>query len=259
MRTDWIEGLRAAARSGIGWDVDPAALQCGLDEAYALQAAYLRQLTAETGDVVIGTKLSVTSEAALERLGLQAPLTGPILRSRQHSSGTTLGRSDFLVCVVEAEIGLRLAADLDGKHGAPSRETLLDAIAVAFPAIELADSRYRRWAEAPAPAIVADLAYAGAWVRGADCTGWRALDLSALPVRLSLDGVPAREGHSSAVLGDPLRALARAVAEAARRGQVLRAGTVVSTGACTVPWPLAGGGRLQADFGPLGQVALTLA
>ncbi|HMN79838.1 MAG TPA: fumarylacetoacetate hydrolase family protein [Burkholderiaceae bacterium] len=258
MRTDWIAGLRRAARTGTAWDVDPATLQCGLDEAYALQAEHLRQLMAETDDEVVGTKLSVTSETALERLGLRAPLTGPILRSRRHSSGTLLARRDFLACVVEAEIGLRLAADLDGEHGVPSRAALLDAIDVAFPAIEVADSRYRRWAEASAPAIVADLAYAGAWVRGADCAGWRTLDLGALPVRLSLDGVPAREGHSSAVLGDPLQALARAVAEAAGHGQVLRAGTVVSTGSCTVPWPLAGGGHLQADFGPLGQVALTL-
>lgn len=255
MHTEWIEGLRQAARAGVPWNVDPSSLTCNLADAYAIQAEHLRQRLAEDDDAVVGAKLSVTSEAMLERLGLRAPLIGPILRSRHHASGATLPRSAFMACIVEAEVGFRLRRDIEGTL---SRDALLDAIDAVFPAIELADSRYARWPEAPAPAIVADLAYAGAWVRGADCANWRDLDLSALPVRLSRDGTLAREGHSSAVLGDPLQALARAVAEAAQHGRVLRAGTVVSTGTCTAPWPLDGGGHLCADFGPLGRVELTL-
>lgn len=255
MRNEWIEGLRQAARTGVPWDVDPTTLACDLDEAYALQAEHLRQVLAERDDAVVGAKLSVTSAPALERLGLRAPLIGPILRSRRHTSGATLPRSDFMVCVVEAEVGFRLGRDIEGSL---SREELLDAIDAVFPAIEVADSRYARWAEAPAPAIVADLAYAGSWVRGADCANWRELDLRALPVRLHRDGELAREGHSSAVLDDPVSALGRALAEAARHGRVLRAGTLVSTGTCTAPWPLDGGGHLSADFGPLGRVELTL-
>lgn len=255
MHTEWIDGLRQAAREGVPWNVDPTTLNCDLDQAYALQAEHLRQRLEEDGDAVVGAKLSVTSEALLQRLGLRAPLIGPILRSRHHPGGATLPRGAFMVCIVEAEVGLRLRRDIEGTL---SRDDLLDAIDAVFPAIELADSRYARWPEAPAPAIVADLAYAGAWVRGADCANWRELDLSALPVRLSRDGALTREGHSSAVLGDPLRALARAVAEASTHGRVLRAGTVVSTGTCTAPWPLDDGGHLHADFGPLGQVELTL-
>ncbi len=255
MRNEWIDGLRQAARTGVPWAVDPSTLACDLDEAYALQAEHLKQVLAESDDAVVGAKLSVTSAPMLERLGLRAPLIGPILRSRHHRSGATLPRSDFMVCVVEAEVGFRLGRDIEGSL---SREELLDAIDAVFPAIEVADSRYARWAEAPAPAIVADLAYAGSWVRGADCANWRELDLRALPVRLHRDGELAREGHSSAVLGDPVEALARALAEAARHGRVLRAGTLVSTGTCTAPWPLDGGGHLSADFGPLGRVELTL-
>lgn len=255
MQIEWIECLRHAAREGTPWDVDPATLPCDLGEAYAMQAEHLRQMLAEGDDAVVGAKLSVTNEAMLERLGLRAPLIGPILRSRHHHSGVTLPRGAFMVCIIEAEVGFHLGRDIEGTL---SREELLDAIDAVFPAIEIADSRYACWAEAPAQAIVADLAYAGAWVRGKDCVQWRELDLSALPVRLSRDGTLAREGHSSAVLGDPLQALVRAVAGAAQHGRVLRAGTVVSTGTCTAPWPLDGGGHLCADFGPLGRVELTL-
>lgn len=258
LAADWVGALRQAARSRTPWTGDPAGLSCGLAEAYEMQAEHLRSVLADTRDSVIGTKLGVTTAEALERLGLDAPLMGPILRDRAHRSGVSLPRAGFLACIVEAEIGLLLGEDLDGRGGAPARATLVDAIAAMFPAIEIADSRYARWAEAPACAIVADLSYAGAWVRGADCPNWRALDLPTLPVTLRADGVLVREGTGGAVLGDPLHALAVAVAEAASRGFVLRAGSVVSTGTCIAPWIAPQAGHFGADFGPLGRVELAL-
>lgn len=255
---DWIAALRHAAHTRTPWDVDPGSLLCSLDVAYAMQHEHLRRLLAGGDDAVVGTKLSVTSDAALQRLGLDAPLLGPILRRRCHADGATLPRDAFMACIIEAEIGLRLGSDLDGRRGMPTHEALRASIAAVFPALEIADSRYARWAEAPACAIVADLAYAGAWVRGTDCARWPALTLHELSVTLSRDGRPEREGHARAVLGDPLQALARAVHDAGRRGQVLPAGSYVSTGACTLPWPLPGGGRLRADFGALGAVEVTL-
>lgn len=258
MDEDWIAALQHAAHTRTPWDNAPGALRCSIDEAYAMQAEHLRRVLDDGDDAVVGTKLSVTSEAALARLGLSVPLLGPILRSRCHASGVTLQRDVFMACIIEAEVGLQLGADLDARRGMPTLDTLRASIAAVFPAIEIADSRYARWAEAPAQAIVADLAYAGAWVRGMDCKLWPTLDLHTLPVVLSRDGRLERAGHANAVLDDPLNALARAVADAGTRGQILRAGTFVSTGACTAPWPLAGTGHLRADFGVLGHVEVVL-
>jgi 2-keto-4-pentenoate hydratase len=256
---DWITGLLQARREQRPWAVHPAQLQCALDEAYAMQAEHLRGLLDETDDSVLGAKLSVTSAPALQRLGLRAPLLGPILRGHAHASGVSLPRGKFLACILEAEIGVLLGADLDARAAPITRSAVADAVAAVFPALEIADSRYAQWAEAPASAIVADLAYAGDWVRGTDCGDWRALDLPTLAVTLSRNGAVLREGHGSAVLGDPLSALALAANEAGARGEVLRAGSVVSTGACTAPCPVSGSGRFVADFGALGTVELTLA
>jgi 2-keto-4-pentenoate hydratase len=255
---DWIDGLRAAANAGTPWKRHPRELDCPLDAAYALQARHLEELLAATGDAVIGAKLSVTSAPAMERLGLRAPLLGPLLRGRSHASGASLPRASFFACILEAEIGIALRADLDGRSGAPSRAEIVAAIDSVFPAIEVADSRYLDWAQAPACAIVADLSYAGAWVRGAPCAEWRDLDLRTLPVTLTRSDGESRAGSGAAVLGDPLHALALAVAEAASRGRVFRAGEMISTGACTAPWPVAGPGSFVADFGALGRVELTL-
>ncbi|MDB5899700.1 MAG: uncharacterized protein JWP22_639, partial [Ramlibacter sp.] len=255
---DWIGSLRAAATSGRPWARHPRELDCTLDAAYALQARHLAELLAQTGDTVIGAKLSVTSAPAMERLGLRAPLLGPLLRGRSHASGARLPRAGFFACILEAEIGIALRADLDGRSGPPSRADIVAAIDSVFPTIEVADSRYLDWPEAPACAIVADLSYAGAWVRGAPCAEWRDVDLRTLPVTLTRSDGESRCGSAAAVLGDPLHALALAVAEAASRDRVLRAGETISTGACTAPWPVAGAGHFVADFGALGRVELTL-
>lgn len=135
-------------------------------------------------------------------------------------------RAQFLACIVEAEVAVRLAADLDGTRE-PTRAEVLDAIDAVFPAVEIADSRYQGWAQASAAAIYADLGYAGAWVRGAPCAAWRELDLVALPVTLSLDGVVMRQGSGANVLGDPLHALALAAPQLARQGRALRAADLV--------------------------------
>lgn len=259
MAGNWITGLLQARRECRPWAVHPAQLQCGLDEAYGLQAEHLRRLLQETQDSVLGAKLSVTSAPALERLGVRAPLLGPILRGHSHASGVTLPRERFMACILEAEVGVLLGADLDARATQLTRDAVAAAVAAMFPALEVADSRYAQWSEAPACAIVADLAYAGDWVRGADCADWREIDLPKLAVTVSRDGAVLREGQGAAVLGDPLRALALAVNAAAARGEVLRAGSVVSTGACTMPCPVNAGGRFVADFGALGTVELTLA
>lgn len=204
-------------------------------------------------------KLGGTNAQSLAALGLPSPFRGPIFSSFTWISPARIQRADFLVCIVETEIGVCFRKDFGGDAQPPAREELLDAIDSVFPAIEVADSRYLAWATAPASAIIADLGYAGGWVRGAPCPRWRELDLASLPVRLTADGAEVREGTGAMVLGDPWRALSLSIADLGREGRKLRAGQVVSTGTCTVPLVVSGAVSLVADFGPLGMVQLDIA
>lgn len=262
-----VAGLREAGRLQRPLRLPAGfAQRCSPAQAQALQAAHQRALLAEIGGEVIGLKLGGTTTTALDALGLAAPFTGPLLSARCQASPARLARSGFIACILECEIGLRLGRELPPSVQPPSREQLLDAIDQVVPAIELADSRLVDWARQPATAIVADLGYAGAWVPGAPCAGWRALDFCQLAVSLHHDGRLLREGSGAMVLGDPLQALARVLAERGRRGLGLAAGSWISTGSCTAPLPIAldpadppgGLGRYVADFGALGQVQLDL-
>lgn len=242
----------------------PAALpagfaeRCSLEQAYALQATHQTRLIERIGGHKIGIKLGGTTTAALSALGLDSPFTGPLLSARRFASPARVSRDAFHVCVIEAEIAVRLGRDIAPCSGVPSPEELLDAIDAVYPSIEIADSRLHNWAQAGACEIVTDLGYAGAWVQGEACAGWRTLDLCSLAVSLTCDGEVVRQGSGSLVLGNPLHALGLAAAALGRQGLGLQAGTLVSTGSCTPPWPTAGGGQIVADFGPLGQVRLEL-
>ena len=108
------------------------------------------------------------------------------------------------------------------------------------------------------PQSLTALGYAGSWVRGEPCAQWRDLDLVSLPDRLSVDEAEVRRGSGAMVLGDPLHALALAIADMGREGRAIKAGDVVSTGTCTVPLVVSGTASVVADFGPLGQIALEL-
>ncbi len=231
--------------------------RCPPHVALQLQEWHEESVLASVGGTVIGAKLGGTTASALAALGLDAPFTGPIFSARCFPSLAHVARSDFVVCIVEAEIGVRLGADLNSVEPL-SREALIGCIGGVFPCLELADARWADWAQADASAIVADLGYAGAWVRGEEATRWRSVDLRSLAVTLRSNGKIVREGSGSWVLGDPWRALSLSAAARAREGRPLRAGDVVSTGSCTVPLVSPAPGRFDADFGPLGSVSLTL-
>ena len=68
-----------------------------------------------------------------------------------------------------------------------------------------------------------------------------------------------REGIGSNVLGDPRTALAWLINEVVGLGLTLRAGQVITTGTCAIPFEIEAGDRVDMDFGELGQVGVTFA
>lgn len=236
----------------------PIALQAGVAaaDAYELQQLHTRAMLSRFGGRVLGTKLGGGDMAAMAALGLSGPIRGPIFSAFTHDSPARLRRDDFLVCAVEAEIAVLICDDIGGHPDLPERDVLVRAVGALIPSFEIADSRLADHDKCPAAAILADLGCAGAWVRGAAVSDWQDIDLRALPVRLLANGVEVRSGIGSRAMGDPLEALSVMVADLGRDGRKLRAGEVVSTGTCTVPYFARSGESLVADFGPLGQVML---
>src|SRR5262249_14818502 len=154
----------------------------------------------------------------------------------------------------EAEFAFRIGRDLPPLSAPYGIETVMDAVDRLHVAIEVPDSRFTRFARAGAPQLVADDACANLFVLGPAAAAWRHLDLATHAVAVSKNGGLVARGTGANVLEDPRRALTWLANDRVKRGDLLRAGQVVTTGTCVVPVVIAPGDVVRADFGELGSV-----
>lgn len=233
-----------------------AARPASLAQAYAAQDMLVAKLLARHGGRPIGYKTACTSALAREQLKVPHPLVGQLLSYSTHAEPAILPADDFTLRTIEPEFGFRMGADAAALAAPYTAESIKPLIADAFAGIEIVDHRFHDWSAVGAAAIAADNAIHGAYVHGAPCANWRALDLVGQQVTLTVNGARVREGTGAAVLGSPLAALAWLANELLRFGKVLRAGDVITTGVVCDVYPAQRGDDMTADFGPLGSVRL---
>ena len=159
---------------------------------------------------------------------------------------------------VEAEVAFVVARDLGvigaNESGAPSWAEFVQSIAYALPAIEIVDRAIADWKISLAD-TVADNASCGLYVLGDQPVTIGAVSLGDLGMQMTRNGQVASVGSGAACLGHPLRAaywLARTMAE---RGNPLRAGEVILSGALGPMVSVVAGDHVHVQMGALGCVA----
>lgn len=95
-----------------------------------------RRARIAAGEKPLGWKVGLGAPAALQRLGLAAPVVGYLMQRALLLSGSTVSLTDYSKPVAEPEICVRMARDLGA--GATA-ETALAAVKEILPAIELAE------------------------------------------------------------------------------------------------------------------------
>lgn len=154
---------------------------------------------------------------------------------------------------IEAEVALRLGEDVDRSRAAhldvDQARALIDAMGVT---IEVVDSRWATGLDAPPLAKLADLQLHGALVLGEWLPFDAARDWSAqrCEVRIGAQEHSFRGTHS---LADPAFVLPAWLRHATRAGQVVRAGSVVTTGTWCGILQAQAGDLVSARFDGLGQ------
>lgn len=223
-------------------------------EGYAIQAC----LEAESAAPLWGWKIAATSLAGQRHINVDGPLAGRILAEMVLPEGAPVPLAGNAMLVAEPEFVFRMGSDLPPRAAEYGAEEVMAAVAALHLGIEVPDSRFRDFTAAGAPQLIADDACAHLFVLGAEAPAmWRGLDLARHRVACRFGAGEAREGIGANVLGDPRLALAWLVNELSRHGVTLRAGQYVTTGTCAVPLPLnAAGDAVEADYGPLGRIAL---
>jgi 2-keto-4-pentenoate hydratase len=204
-----------------------------LSDSMAIQEAVHELLAANGYGSVIGTKIGCTTKVMQDYLGMTHPCAGGIFESTVHHEAGEFEFGAFLHVGVECEIAVKLGSDIQAAAAPHSIESVSDAVAAFFPAIEVVDDRYvdfiarepdwRTW--------VADDFFGAGIVLGKPMTQWADLDLANVQGSMRINGIEVGSGHGRDIInGHPLEALLWLANAEAARGRDLPAHWIVMLG-----------------------------
>jgi 2-keto-4-pentenoate hydratase len=222
-----------------------------LNAAYEVQQVWVRARVS-AGARIVGRKIGATSLAVQQQLGVDQPDFGYLLDDMAVPDDGSVPWGDLLQPRVEAEVAFLLDADLDSGELGPT--DVAGSVAGVRAAIEIVDSRIAGW-DVRFADTVADNASSGLFVLGSDERALGDIDLAAIQMELTVDGVVTSSGTGEACLGSPLRALSWLARQARDQGDPLRAGQVVLSGALGPLAQVSGGQLVRARLSGLGQVS----
>ena len=227
----------------------------GRAEAYETAAAVARL----SGQDVAGWKIAATSAAGQKHINVDGPLIGRILKHRLLAASASVRLGDNIMKVAEAEFAFGFGRDLPPRATPYSMEEALEAVTSLHLSLEVPDSRYQDFTKVGTAQLIADTACAAWLVLGPALEmEWRHIDLSQHKVAGFRNGEKVVEGMGKAVLGDPRRALAWFVNEACTYCCGVKAGQFVTTGTCIIPFAIAPGDRIEANYGELGSISASI-
>lgn len=223
----------------------------GLDAAYAVAEINTR-VRLESGRRIVGLKVGLTSRAVQQQLGVDQPDFGILFDDMEFLNGQEVPMARLLQPKVEAEVAFVVGRDIVG--AAPTYSEFLGCLSHALPAIEIVDSAIADW-KISLVDTVADNASSGLYVLGDQPVQLGALSLGEIGMQMTKNGQPVSIGTGAACLGHPLRAAYWLARTMAGRGQGLRQGQVILSGALGPMVPVAAGDLVQANLGALGEVS----
>ena len=251
---DLAQSLRAAYGAGAVLPLREGLAPTDVDGAYAVQSINTAYWVAE-GRRVVGRKVGLTAKAVQAQLGVNQPDFGVLFDDMEIADGGVLLASRTLQPKAEAEIAFILASDLAEPD--VTREQVAQSVAEVMAAIEIVDSRIADWKITFAD-TVADNGSAAFYVLGTERKPLTGLDLWTCGMALEVNGEVVSLGAGAACLGHPLNAVTWLARTLAARGEPLRKGDVVLSGALGPMVPIKPGDFVEASIGGLGSVSFTV-
>jgi len=229
-----------------------------MDDAYAVQAAFVRHKLA-AGGTVRGWKIGLTSKAMQYALNIDVPDSGILFEDMFFDHDGTVPGDRFIEPRIEAEIAFIMSRDLAGDEVTP--DDVIAATDHVAPALEILDTRiYRADPETGAQRSILDTisdnaANAGI-VLGDRTHRIDDADLRWVGAIVARNDEVEETGLGAGVLNDPVLSMAWLVQRLAHYGEGLRAGDVVLSGSFVRPIEARHGDRFVADYGSFGTVRI---
>lgn len=225
-----------------------------LDDAYRIQLGVVAR-RCRGGIKQIGWKVGLTAKPIQEQFDVHEPVFGCLLSEGRIESGHVFRHAALIKPGFENEVCVVLGRPLEG--AGLSRDEVARAVECCHPALEIVEKRGDL--TGALPLALADNAEQKAFVLGPSVRLTADLDLSAIGVRVSINGVEVATGRGDAVLGHPLHSVAWLAAKLSAYGRRLAPGDHIMTGSFTRQFLISRGDRIRTEFDRLGPVEATFA
>lgn len=219
--------------------------QIEVDDAYAIQQAFVAEQVAQ-GRQVRGYKVGLTSKAMQDMSGATEPDFSAMTDDLFLPEDTAIDFARFFRPMVEIEIAFVLKHALKGPGVLPV--DVLRATDFILPAVEVVDFRVGPAAGMTVVDTVADLAACGAAVLGANPRRLQDIDLRRVHGQMIINGQIEQQGHASAVLGNPVTAVAWLANKLGEFGITFEPGQTILTGSFVRAMPVKAGDEVVARF-----------
>ncbi|WP_174614623.1 2-keto-4-pentenoate hydratase [Virgibacillus ihumii] len=222
-------------------------------EAYSLQHGLLAHKIYENGTKRIGIKLGLTSKEKQKMMGVNEAIYGYLHSDMIAYEWEPIEYSPLIHPKAEPEIAFLLGEDLQGED--VTARDVISATKYVAPALEIIDSRFKDFRFTLAD-VIADNCSSAKFIVGSRWVSPGAIDLGNIGMVLSKNGKVIATGSSAAVLGNPVTAITWAVHQLASKGEGLKKGDVVLSGAMSKAIAFNSNDSIVAQFNNLGSVSL---
>jgi len=204
------------------------------------------------GTKIVGMKMGLTSQAKMKQMGVENPCYGYLADYFSFGDGAEIKIDELIHPKVEAEIAFVLKDDLTGP-GCHIGDVFA-ATDFVMPAVEVIDSRYKDF-KFDLKSVIADNSSSSRYVTGGQARNIKDLDLKTLGVVMEINGEVVQLGAGAAVLGHPATSIAMLANMMAERGETLKKGQYILSGAITAAVSVKKGDNVNVKFQDLGSVS----
>lgn len=222
------------------------------EDAYDIQWT-ARAAKEARGHKIVGMKMGLTSQAKMKQMGVPNPCYGYLADYFAYGDGAQIPYDELIHPKVEAEIAFVLKDDLSGP-GCHIGDVLA-ATDFVMPAVEIIDSRYKDF-KFDLKSVIADNSSSSRYVSGGMAKKVDEVDLKTLGVVMEINGEVVQLGAGAAVLGHPATAIAMLANMMSERGEVLKAGSYILSGAITAATTVNKGDNVTVKFQDLGTLTM---
>ncbi len=242
--------------------IDPITLthpDMTMDDAYAVQSAWVNRKTEKDGCKVIGYKIGLTSRAMQRVMKIETPDYGVLLDDMVFPNEGEINAADFLDPQIEVELAFVLKDRLFGEN--VTLEEVMAATDYVLPAFELIAARSHRvhpetgYTRTVLDTISDNAANAGI-IMGGRKVKPDEMDLRWVGAIVKRNEVIEQTGLAAAVLNHPANGICWIAKRFAAHGIALEPKQVLLSGSFTAPIRVKAGDVIKAEYGPLGDLAV---